>query len=144
MAAGALYAKYDWIATLKNEKDPAKKQFILEDVDQNDPILYPQWKYFITVGYAWSSDRNFHDASQFPEEPGVYRLKKKKEVVRIGEGGNIATRLKQHLKEFGDQVDTFDFEIVPNERERKAEQSRLLESFKVNVGRLPELNPISN
>ena len=143
VAAGKLYAKYDWIGAIR-EKEPAKKHFILDDVDQNDSEHYPKYKYFITIGYAWSSDKDFQEPDQFPEEPGVYRLKKNNEIVRIGEGKNIATRLKEHLKEFGDQVDTFDFEIIPDDKERKAEQSHLLESFKVNVGKLPKLNPISN
>ena len=144
LAAGALYAQYDWIAAIKNQEDKAKKQFILENLDPGDSKVYPKYKYFITVGYALAPDRDFRDQSQFPEEPGVYRLKKNGEVVRIGEGNNIATRLKQHLKEYTEQVDTYDFEIVPNDDERKTEQKRLLKSFKASVGRLPKLNPIAN
>lgn len=143
-AAGALYAKYDWIASIKLEKERAKKQFLLEEVDPADETIYPQYKFFVTVGYSWASERDFSDPSNYPDEPGVYRLKKDGEVVRIGEGNNISARLKEHQKEFGDQVDTFDFEIVPNLEDRKTEQKRLLESFKANVGRLPKLNPISN
>lgn len=74
----------------------------------------------------------------------MYRLKKEGEIVRIGESNNIATRLKEHLSTYRDAVDKFDFEVVPNEEERKKEQNRLLESFKAAVGRLPKLNPITN
>ena len=144
LAAGALYAKFDWLAEIKTRTDKAKKQFLLEVVDPNDQDIYPQYKYFVTVGYAWASDRDFADSGNYPEEPGVYRLKTGGEIVRIGEGNNIAARLKEHAKEYGGQVDSFDFEIVPNVDERKAEQRRLLESFKASVGRLPKLNPVTN
>jgi hypothetical protein len=144
MAAKFLYAKYDWIAAVKDQENMAKKQFVLEDLDPSDSDVYPKYKYFITIGYAWAPDRDFHDQLQYPDEPGVYRLKKNGEVVRIGEGNNIATRLKDHLKEYAEEVDLYDFEIVPNEDERKTEQKRFLESFKTNVGRLPKLNPIAN
>jgi hypothetical protein len=143
LAAGKLYADYDWIAAIKDNDSKARKQFILEAVDTNDPN-YTKYKYYVTIGYAWAPDRDFRDPSKFPEEPGVYRLKKDKEVVRIGEGNNIASRLNQHLKEYADQVDTYDFEIVPNDEERKIEQKRLLESYRASVGRLPKLNPIAN
>ncbi len=144
VASGALYAKYDWIGAIGKERDKAKRQFLLEDVEPTDSDIYPTYKYFITVGYAWAKERDFGDESQYPEEPGVYRLKKNGEVVRIGESNNIATRLKEHSRDYSGEVDAYDFEIVPNELERKAEQKRLLEAFKYNVGRLPKLNPIAN
>jgi hypothetical protein len=143
LAAGKLYADYDWIAAIKDHENKAKKQFILEAVDPADSN-YPKYKYYVTVGYAWAPDRDFRDMSQFPAEPGVYRLKKSGEVVRIGEGNNIAARLNQHLKEYAEQVDSYDFEIVPNDEERKIEQKRLLESFRASVGKLPKLNSIAN
>ena len=141
VSIGTLYLKYDWLVPLKNENDPAKKQFEMEVVDPQNEEIYPMYKYFITLGYAWAPDRNFHDEANYPEEPGVYRLKKDGEVVRIGEGNNIFVRLKEHHKKYPDEVDTFDFEIVPNADERKAEQSRLFKAFRGNVGRLPKLNP---
>lgn len=144
VASGALYAKYDWIGAIGKERDNAKRQFLLEVVDPNDSEIYPTYKYFITVGYAWAEERNFSDQLQYPEEPGVYRLKKNCEVVRIGESNNIAIRLREHSRDYSDEVDAYDFEIVPNELDRKAEQKRLLEAFKSNVGRLPKLNPITN
>jgi hypothetical protein len=144
IAIGRLYSKYDWIGVLKTEKDRAKKQFVLEDVDPEQTDIYPKFKYFITIGYSWSSERDFQDPTQFPEEPGVYRLKKDGEIVRIGESRNIATRLREHLNAYGQDVDKFDFEIVPNDSERKEEQKRLLGAFKSAVGRLPKYNPITN
>lgn len=144
IAIGQLYTKYDWLNKIRDEKVKAKKQFILEEVDPNNQSIYPKYKFFITIGYSWSTERDFNDSTQYPEEPGVYRLKKDGEIVRIGEGINIATRLKEHLSTYGNAVDKFDFEIVPNEEERKKEQNRLLESFKVAVGRLPKNNPITN
>jgi hypothetical protein len=144
VAVGKLSSKYDWIDSVFKQKDPAKKQFVLEEVDPTKKEIYPKYKFFVTIGYSWSSDRDFHDVKQYPEEPGVYRLKKDTEVARIGESNNIAARLQAHLKEYGTQVDTFDFEIVPNDDERKEEQKRLLKSYKDNVGKLPKLNPITN
>jgi len=142
-AAGGLYSKYDWIGALKHEKDQGKKQFILEKVNQDQTDIYPKYKFFITIGYSWSEERDFHNHEQYPEEPGVYRLKKSGEILRIGEGVNIRARLLVHLKDYGTEVDSFDFEIVPNDDERKKEEKRLLESFREAVGRLPRLNPLA-
>ncbi len=144
ISTGRLYAQYDWIGRLKDEKELEKRQFLLEDVDPSQDDIYPEWKYFITLGYSWSEERDFQDQSQYPEESGVYRLKREGVVVRIGEGKNIAERLKEHLKTYGSKIDTFDFEIVPNQSERAEEQKRLLNEFKAAVGRLPEENPIAN
>lgn len=141
IAMGSIYSDYDWLAPMQKEKDSAKRQFELEVIDPLDTEIYPKYKYFVTVGYAWAPDRNFHDESNYPEEPGVYRLKKDGEVVRIGETNNLSRRLKNHLKDYHEEVDTFDFEIVANEEERKSEQKRLFETFRANVGRLPKLNP---
>ena len=128
---------------MKREKDKAKKQFVLEDVDPDQTAIYPKYKYFVTIGYSWSSERDFQDPAQFPREPGVYRLKKEGEIVRIGESRNIATRLQEHLDTYGQDIDKFDFEIVPNDSERKKEETRLLEAFKAAVGRLPKHNVIT-
>ncbi len=144
VAVGTLASKYDWIETVFKQKDQAKKQFVLEEVDSARIEIYPKYKFFVTIGYSWSGERDFHDINQHPTEPGVYRLRKDNEVVRIGESNNIAARFREHLKEYGAEVDTFDFEIVPNDDERKKEQNRLLQSYKDNVGRLPKLNPITN
>ena len=100
-------------------------------------------KYLITIGYSWSEERSFGDPKLFPEEPGVYRLKKEGEIVRIGEGGNMRDRLNIHLKDYPSDVDMFDFEIVPDAEERKKEEKRLIKSFQQLVGRLPKLNPIA-
>lgn len=142
-AAGGLYSKYDWIREIKFEKDQAKKQFILEKVSQDQSDIYPKYKFFITVGYSWSEERDFLNTDQYPEEPGVYRLKKDGEIVRIGESNNIRDRLLTHFKDYRTEVNTFDFEIVPNADERKKEEKRLLELFKEVVGRLPKLNPLA-
>lgn len=106
--------------------------------------MYPQYKFFIAIGYSWSNERDFQDPGQFPEEPGVYRLKAGSEIVRIGESRNIAERLRENLKDYGSEIETFDFEIVPNEAERGEEQKQLLNSFKTAVGRLPKYNPITS
>ena len=105
--------------------------------------IYPKYKYFVTIGYSWSDERDFHDQNQYLEEPGVYRLKKDSEIVRIGEGINIRDRLVMHHKDFSSEADTFDFEIVPNDEERKKEEKRLLELFKGSVGRLPKFNMLT-
>ncbi len=144
IAMGFAYASYDWVAAVRDKKENAKRQFELEVVDPQDTEIYPKYKYFITVGYAWAPERDFHDESNYPEEPGVYRLKKDGEIVRIGEGNNISRRLKDHHKDYHDEVNTFDFEIVHKDEERLSEQKRLFEAFRVNVGRLPKLNPIGN
>ncbi|MBW1780996.1 MAG: hypothetical protein JRL30_09685 [Deltaproteobacteria bacterium] len=144
VAIGELYKKYDWLDDIRKETDKAKRQFILEEVDHNDDAIYPKYKYFITVGYSWSNERDFSKPENYPEEPGVYRLKRSGEIMRIGESNNIARRLKEHLSVYADQVDKFDFEIVPNDEERKQEERRLLKHFKAAVGRLPSLNPIGN
>ena len=129
ISAGKLYSAYDWIGVLKDEKNIEKKQFVLEEVDPNNEEIYPKYKFFVTLGYSWSGERDFHDEEQYPEEPGVYRLKKEGEIVRIGESNNIQKRLKDHLATYGEQVDTFDFEIVPDEDERHREQQHLLEQY---------------
>jgi hypothetical protein len=144
IAVGGLYSKYDWIGALKTEKDKAKKQFLLEEVTPDQTEIYQRYQYFITLGYSWSEERDFQEPDQFPSEPGVYRLKKNGEVVRIGQAGNIASRLTEHLNTYGQDIDTFDFEIVPDQSERKKEEKRLLEEFKAAIGRLPKYNPITN
>ena len=144
IAIGQLYTQYDWLKKIRDEKVRAKKQFILEEVDPNNQSIYPKYKFFITMGYSWSTERDFDDSTQYPEEPGVYRLKKDGEIVRIGESNNIVVRLKEHYSTYGTGVDKFDFEIVPNEDERKKEEKRLLEHFKDTIGRLPKLNQITN
>jgi hypothetical protein len=138
VAIGKLASQYDWIAAICKEKSAAKKQFRAEN------SLDPKYKFFVTVGYAWSKPRPFNDPKQYPAEPGVYRLRKNNEVVRIGRGNNIADRLESHLKDYFGQVDSFDFEIVPNKDEQINEENRLLALFVANVGRLPILNPIAN
>jgi len=137
VAVGKLASEYSWIADVCKEK-AAKKQFVAENSTD------PKYKFFVTVGYAWSKPRPFDDPKQYPAGPGVYRLRKDNVVVRIGESNDIAYRLKQHLKDYFGQVDSFDFEIVPNNDERKKEQKRLLDLFIANVGKLPTLNPITN
>lgn len=144
IAAGGLASRYDWIDAVFKEKEQTKRQFFLEEVDPQDEEIFPKYKYFVTIGYSWSNNRDFHDIMHHPVEPGVYRLKKNGEVVRIGESNNIARRFKEHLKDYADEVDFFDFEIVPSDEERKQEQNRMLQSFKAAVGRLPKLNPIVN
>jgi hypothetical protein len=137
VAVGKLASQYGWIADVCKEK-AAKKQFLAENSTD------PKYKFFVTVGYAWSKPRPFNDPKQYPGESGVYRLRMNNEVVRIGESSDIAYRLKQHFKEYFGQVDSFDFEIVPNNDERKKEQKRLLDLFIANTGKLPTLNPITN
>ncbi len=144
VAIGELYRKYDWLDDVRKQTDKAKRQFILEDVDPAEEAIYPKYKYFITVGYSWSHERDFADSENYPEEPGVYRLKRGGEIMRIGESNNIDRRLKEHFDAYHDQVEVFDFEIVPNVGERKQEERRLLEHFRAAVGRLPSLNPITN
>ena len=143
-AAGKLYSKYDWLGALRSERDTAKKQFVLEKVADDENNIYPTYKFFLTIGYSWAEERSFKDQAQYPEEPGVYRLKRAGEVVRIGQGGNIRDRLQDHYKDYGNKVDTYDFEIVPDEKERQEEEKRLLNEFRGAVGRLPELNPIAH
>jgi hypothetical protein len=138
VAVGKLASQYDWIADVCKEKNAAKKQFVAENSADHS------YRFFVTIGYAWLKPRPFNDSKQYPVESGVYRLRKNNEVVRIGESNNIAERLKQHFKEYFGQVDSFDFEIVPNNDERKREQKRLLDLFIANVGKLPILNPITN
>lgn len=144
LAAGKLYATFDWIAEVVRQKNRAKKQFLLEEVGADHAEVYSKYQFFITIGYWWSNERDFQAQEEYPVEPGVYRLKKSGEIVRIGQGVNIRDRLVAHLKEYGAELDTYDFEIVPNEDERKKEEKRLLELFKGAVGRLPRFNPISN
>jgi len=139
-AAGKLYSQYDWLAALRSEPEAAKKQFLLEEVSHDQPDIYPAYKFYVTIGYSWAQERDFHDQDHYPEEPGVYRLKRGGEIVRIGEGGNIKDRLLVHLRDHKDKVEAYDFEIVPDSKERKEEQKRLLNSFRSVVGRLPELN----
>ena len=138
VAVGKLASQCGWLADVCKEKSAAKKQFVAE----NSADL--KYEFFVTVGYAWSKPRPFNDSKQYPVESGVYRLRKDNEVVRIGESNNIANRLKEHFKEFFGQVDSFDFEIVPNNDERKKEQKRLLDLFIGNAGKLPTLNPITS
>ena len=143
VAVGGLYSEYDWIGALKKEKVRAKKQSVLKEVDPNQIDINLKYKYYIAIGYSWSEERDFQDPTQFPEEPGVYRLKKEQEIVRIGESRDIAVRLREHLNTYGQDIDTFDFEIVPNDAERKIEEKRLLEVFKAAVGRLPKYNLVT-
>ncbi len=143
MAIGTLCSRYDWLDALRGMKDQADRQFVLEEVDPNNDV-YAKFQYYITVGYTFSADKDINDKHNYPAESGVYRLKKDSEVVRIGEAGNMAVRLREHLKDYLGQIDAFDFEIVPNATERKAEQKRLLDSFKTSVGRLPKLNLVAN
>jgi hypothetical protein len=139
VAVRKLAKQYDWINKVFDETNRAKKQFVPEVTEKDS-----KYNFFVTIGYAFSNARPFADSTQYPTEPGVYRLWKDDEVVRIGESNNIAERLKQHFDEYGGQMDNFDFEIVPKKDERTKEQARLLASFKTNIGRLPKLNPIMN
>ena len=137
VAVGKLAKEYKWVGDVCKET-AAKKQFVAENSAD------PKYKFFVTVGYAWSKPRPFDDPKQYPAASGVYRLRKDNVVIRIGESNDIAYRLNQHFKDYFGQVDSFDFEIVPNNDERKKEQKRLLDLYIANVGKLPALNPITN
>ena len=129
---------------LKLKRTGQKNNLFLKKSIQNKKIFIQNTKFFITIGYSWSTERDFSNQNDYPEESGVYRLKKDGEIVRIGESSNIATRLKEHYSTYDTEVDKFDFEVVPNDDERKKEEKRLLEHFKDTIGRLPRLNPITN
>jgi hypothetical protein len=140
-AVGGLYAKYDWIRVLKTERDQSKKQFVLEEVLPDQVDIYPIYRFFVTIGYAWAVERSFNDDRNYPAEPGVYRLKYRGEIIRIGESGSIRDRLQTHFRDYSTEVDAYDFEVVPDPQERKEEEKRLLNAFRASVGRLPKLNP---
>lgn len=142
-AAGKLYSDHTWIKDARH-RDIAKRRFELRDVDKADADLHSRYQYYIDVGYTFiKNPLAILDTDSFPEEPGVYRLWKDGRIVRIGQSNNIASRLPEHCKEFETAIDEFDYMIIPNEKDRRKEEKRLMAEFKNSRGGLPELNPIA-
>ena len=101
-------------------------------------------RYFVFVGYSFQPQRDFKTKGDYPRLFGVYRLFKDEELVRIGEAEDLETRLKEHLRHYKDQADTYDFCEIPDLAARKAEEKRLLKEFQDAYGRLPKLNKIAS
>ncbi|MBM3239514.1 GIY-YIG nuclease family protein [Candidatus Poribacteria bacterium] len=100
-------------------------------------------RYYIFVGYHFNPRRVFAKQEDYPRLPGVYRLFKENEIVRIGESDNLEARLKEHFRDYRDEVDKYDFCEIEDSYMRKEEEKRLLREFKDMYGRLPRLNCIT-
>ena len=102
--------------------------------------------FFIELGYSYSQKIDFDTIDLFPEISGVYRLfNQGNELLRIGEGQNIKTRLLVHKKnDFKNDIKSLDYCEIPDKLSRKKEERRLLVSFKEqHCGYLPFLNSIT-
>ena len=99
-------------------------------------------RYFISVNYRFQPKRKFDEQGDYPELPGVYRLMHENRLVRIGESDDMQRRLKEHYREYADQVDEFDFAVIRSDTARMSEQKRMLNEYKDAYGSLPKLNPI--
>lgn len=120
-----------------------ERRFLIEtDESVEDPS--EGVRYFVFVGYSFKPKRDFKTQGDYPRLSGVYRLFKDEELVRIGEAEDLETRLKEHYRQYKDQVDAYDFCEVDDLVARRAEEKRLLEEFKEAYGRLPKLNKIAS
>jgi hypothetical protein len=100
-------------------------------------------RYYVSVGYRFQPKREFAKQGDYPRLPGVYRLFKDLEIVRIGESDDMESRLKEHHFSYKDEVDDYDFAEIPDRAVRKNEEKRLIEEFRDAHGRLPKLNVIT-
>jgi hypothetical protein len=123
-------------------REKVERRFLIEtDETVEDPTAGV--RYFAFVGYSYLPKREFDKQGDYPRLPGVYRLFNCEELVRIGESNDLETRLKDHLRSYKDQVDSYDFTEIDDAGPRKAEESRLLQEFREAYGRLPKLNKIT-
>ena len=132
--------EYPWIKEVLDRPVNERRFIVEKDNTVKEPTEGVQ--YYIFIGYRFQPPRDFHKPEDYPRLPGVYRLFKNKEVVRIGESNNLEVRLKEHLCSYNDKVDKYDFVEIHDVAARKIEEKRLLEKFKDAYGRLPKLNSI--
>ena len=130
-----------WIAEILDDPK-SDKRFLIET---DDSIEKPTEgvRYYISVGYRLQPKREFGKQGDYPRLPGVYRLFKDGQIVRIGESDNLERRLNEHFSIYEDEVDEYDFMEVPDLTARKREEKRLLEEFGDAYGRLPKLNSVA-
>lgn len=77
-------------------------------------------------------------ANNAPEKPGVYELGNvKKEIVKIGEGGNLNERLRGQMPSLPKDVKFIRF--LETKAHEKLEK-QMLEQFKKEHGKLPKYN----
>lgn len=132
--------EYDWVEELiplSNED----RRFIIE-TDESISLPTDGARYFISVNYRFESKRRFDEQGDYPELPGVYRLIHENRLVRIGESDDMQRRLKEHYREYADQVDEFDFAVIRSDAARMSEEKRMLNEYKDAYGSLPKLNLI--
>ena len=77
-------------------------------------------------------------AKSAPEKPGVYEWANvKKEIVKIGEGGNLNDRLRGQISSLPKDVKYI--RLLPAKAHEKLEK-QMLEQFKKEHGKLPKYN----
>ena len=130
-----------WVADILDEPTSHRRFLIEIDESVEDPSAGV--RYYISIGYRFQPKREFQKQGDYPRLPGVYRLYKDGEIVRIGESGDLEGRLKEHFNSYKDGVDEYDFAEIQDLSARKLEEKRLLEEFRDAYGRLPKLNPIT-
>lgn len=133
--------KSKWINELVQLQTPDRRFLIDIDGSVKDPTVGV--RYFVNVGYRFQAKREFPKTGDYPRLPAVYRLFYAGELVRIGEADDLERRLKQHHREYGEQVEYYDFAEIPDPSARKFEEKRLLGEFKDAHGRLPKFNQIT-
>lgn len=130
-----------WIADVLNEPISDRRFSIETDDSVEDPT--DGVRYYISIGYRLQPKREFGKQGDYPRLPGIYRFFKDGEIVRIGESDNLESRLKDHYRNYKDEVDEYDFAEIPDLTARKREEKRLLQEFRDAYGRLPKLNPVA-
>jgi hypothetical protein len=133
--------EHKWIADILEEPTSHRRFLIETDESVKDPTAGV--RYYISIGYRFQPKREFQKQGDYPRLPGVYRLYKDGEIVRIGESDNLEGRLKEHFRSHKGRVDEYDFAEIQDSSARKLEEKRLLEEFRDAYGRLPKLNPIA-
>jgi len=123
---------YGWIADILSEPKADRRFLIETDESIEDPTAGV--RYYISIGHRFQPKREFEKQGDYPRLPGVYRLYKDGQIVRIGESGDLEGRLKEHSNSYKDEVDEYDFAEIPDLSARRLEERRLLEEFRDAYG----------
>jgi len=141
MVQTPLLRTHQWVSDILN--GPVSDRRFLIEIDESIENPSAGVRYYISIGYRFQPKREFAKQGDYPRLPGVYRLFRDAEIVRIGESDDLQGRLKEHFARYKDEVGEYDFSEIQDKAARKLQEKKLLEEFKDAHGRLPKLNEIT-
>jgi hypothetical protein len=139
--ARLLYGRYEWLASIPENKANPCKRFLMREVQDRTDVpdgydLYIDARSPVYRGVKF-------DPNEFPREKGVYwLLDEYGDVVRIGESDNLASALYAAWQTYGRDIKRFDYEVIGEARNRLKKQKDYVREHADEYGAEPKYNPL--